>query len=66
MPATKTENLTYRISPDVKAKLREDAAREHRSLATMSEVMIRGYRPAAVPGVADVAETARIVPPGSR
>lgn len=39
----KTETLTVRLSPEVKAALREAAAREHRSLANMLEVMIRGY-----------------------
>ena len=39
----KTETLTVRLSPEVKAALREAAEREHRSLANMLEVMIRGY-----------------------
>lgn len=43
MPATKTETFTCRIAPDVKAALREAAAREHRSLANMLEVMVRRY-----------------------
>jgi hypothetical protein len=43
MPVTKTETLTCRIAPDVKAALREAAAREHRSLANMLEVMVRDW-----------------------
>jgi plasmid stability protein len=43
MPATKTETLTCRIAPEVKAALRAAAAREHRSLANMLEVMVLRY-----------------------
>ena len=43
MPAVKTETITVRIAPHIKAGLREVAAQEHRSLANMLEVMIRGY-----------------------
>jgi len=44
MTATvKTETVTFRIRPDVKAALRDAAEREHRSLANMLEVMIRCY-----------------------
>lgn len=51
MPATKTETLTCRITPAAKAALREAAAREHRSLANMLEVMVRRYTAAdVVPG----------------
>jgi len=41
MAAAETETLTCRIAPEVKAALRKAAAREHRSLANMLEVMIR-------------------------
>lgn len=43
MPLTKTETLTCRIAPEVKAALRAAAERERRSLANMLEVMIRDY-----------------------
>lgn len=41
MSTTKTETLTVRLSPEVKAQLRQAAAQEHRSLANMIAVMIR-------------------------
>jgi len=43
MPETKTTTLTVRIQPAVKEGLRAMAAREHRSLANMIEVMIRAH-----------------------
>jgi uncharacterized protein (DUF1778 family) len=43
MPSHKTETLTVRLAPDIKAALREAAAHEHRSLANMLEVMIRDW-----------------------
>ena len=43
MPDQKTETLTVRLTPEVKAALRETAAQERRSLANMLEVMIRAY-----------------------
>lgn len=43
MPSHKTETLTVRLAPDINAALREVAAREHRSLANMLEVMIRDW-----------------------
>lgn len=43
MRSQKTETLTVRLAPDIKAALREAAAQEHRSLANMLEVMIRSY-----------------------
>ena len=43
MPAVKTETITVRIAPHIKAGLRDAAALEHRSLANMVEVMIRDY-----------------------
>jgi hypothetical protein len=39
----KTATLTLRIDPGVKEGLRIIAAREHRSLANMIEMMIRDY-----------------------
>ena len=44
MPSQKTETLTVRLAPDIKAALREAADGEHRSLANMLEVMILEYR----------------------
>ena len=43
MAAVKTESVTFRILPEIKAALREAAEREHRSLANMLEVMIRDW-----------------------
>ena len=62
MPTTKTETLTCRITPEARAGLREAAAREHRSLANMLEVMIRSY--AQVDGRA-VAHDAAVLKRGS-
>ncbi|WP_295432504.1 hypothetical protein [uncultured Thiodictyon sp.] len=44
MTAVKTETVTFRIQPEIKAALRQAAEHEHRSLANMLEVMIRDYR----------------------
>ena len=43
MVATKTETLTVRVKPAVKAELKAAAAQERRSLANMIEVMISDY-----------------------
>lgn len=43
MGSQKTETLTVRLAPDIKADLRKAADREHRSLANMLEVMIRDW-----------------------
>lgn len=43
MATTKTATVTFRIDPDVKEALRTAAAREHRSIANMVEVLIIGY-----------------------
>ena len=43
MPARKTETLTIRLCPELKAALRQTAARERRSLSNMLEIMIRDY-----------------------
>jgi hypothetical protein len=48
--AAKTETVTFRIRPEVKAALRQAAEREHRSLANMLEVMIREYAAQAEAG----------------
>lgn len=43
MATTKTATVTFRIDPGVKEALRAAAAREHRSIANMVEVLIRDY-----------------------
>lgn len=43
MKAAKTETITVRVEPAVKAGLKAMAERERRSLANMIEVMIRDY-----------------------
>ncbi|MDW5376402.1 ribbon-helix-helix protein, CopG family [Halomonas sp. HP20-15] len=53
MATTKTATVTFRIDPGVKEALRTAAAREHRSIANMIEVLIRDYckkNGVAVPG----------------
>jgi hypothetical protein len=43
MAKGKTSTLTFRIEPALKEALRAAAAREHRSIANMVEVLIRDY-----------------------
>jgi hypothetical protein len=43
MHVPKTETLTVRLAPEVKAALRQAADQERRSLANMLEVMIRDW-----------------------
>lgn len=43
MPVTKTEVVSVRVPPDVKAALVEAAGQERRSIATMVEVMVLDY-----------------------
>ncbi len=43
MATAKTSTLTFRIEPSLKEALRMAAAREHRSIANMVEVLIRDY-----------------------
>ena len=43
MATTKTATVTFRIDPGVKEALRTAAAREHRSIANMVEVLILDY-----------------------
>lgn len=43
MAAAKTETITVRIDPAVKAGLKAAAEQEHRSIANMVEVLIRDY-----------------------
>ena len=43
MATGKTATLTFRIDPGLKEALRAAADQEHRSIANMVEVLIRGY-----------------------
>jgi len=43
MATVKTATLTFRIDPALKEALRIAADQEHRSIANMVEVLIRGY-----------------------
>ena len=43
MAKTKISTLNLRINQSIKAAVREAAAREHRSVANMVEVLIRRY-----------------------
>ena len=43
MPKAKTATLSFRIKPTLKDALRAAAAREHRSIANMVEVMVLDY-----------------------
>ena len=43
MATAKTTTLTFRIEPRLKEALRTAAAREHRSIVNMVEVLIRDY-----------------------
>lgn len=43
MATVKTATLTFRIDPGLKEALRTAADQEHRSIANMVEVLIRGY-----------------------
>ena len=43
MPRQKNETLTIRTTAEIKDLLRQAAEREHRSLASMIEVLVRDY-----------------------
>ena len=43
MPSARAETVTFRISPEIKATLRQAAEGERRSLTKMLEVMIREW-----------------------
>ena len=43
MTKTKISTLNLRVNPAIKAAVREAAAREHRSVANMVEVLIRRH-----------------------
>ena len=43
MPRAKNETLTLRTTTEIKSLLRQAAEREHRSLASMVEVLVLAY-----------------------
>lgn len=43
MRQLKTDTLSIRVSSDIKRLLRAAADREHRSIASMIEVLVRAY-----------------------
>lgn len=43
MPRQKNETLTIRTTAEIKDLLRQAAEQEHRSLASMIEVLVRDY-----------------------
>ena len=43
MPRQKNETLTLRTTPDIKDLLKQAADQEHRSLASMIEVLVLDY-----------------------
>ena len=53
MARTKVSTLNLRIRPSVKQAVREAAAREHRSIANMVEVLIRRHCEQAGISIAD-------------
>jgi len=56
MQAPKTETLTVRLAPEVKADLPQAADQEHRSLGNTVEVVIRAHRSNHLPGGPDQRE----------
>ena len=56
MSRTKVSTLNLRVSPAVKAAVRTAAAREHRSIANMVEVLIRRHCDEAGIPVPDAAD----------
>jgi hypothetical protein len=63
MSTTKTETLTVRLSPEIKAQLRQAAAQEHRSLANMVAVMVRYWVETADPSGVPRRQGARVSAP---
>lgn len=61
MPAPKNATLNLRISPAIKQAVRQAAAREHRSVANMVEMLIRRHCDQA--GI-DISEAAADAPRG--
>ena len=66
MPRTKVSTLNLRISPALKDAVREAAAREHRSVANMVEVLIRRHcKDSGIPIVDPVVDSP-VDPPANR
>lgn len=66
MATTKSRTLTFRIEPGLKEALRTAAAREHRSIANMVEVLIHDYckrNRIAIPGQCALFDVDRRQPP---
>lgn len=63
MPRTKISTLNLRINPAIKKAVRQAAAREHRSVANMVEVLIRRHCDAA--GIS-ISDTNRTEQPGNK
>jgi hypothetical protein len=59
MPRTKISTLNLRIEPGVKEAVQEAAAREHRSVANMVEMLIRRHCSEA--GIAIPKQTERLL-----
>jgi len=56
MASGKITTLTFRIEPELKNALRTAAAREHRSISNMVEVLIRDYCKRNDINILDIAE----------
>lgn len=56
MPRTKISTLNLRINPAIKRAVRQAAAREHRSVANMVEVLIRRHCDAAGISITDASQ----------
>ena len=68
MPRTKNEVLTIRTTAKVKALLRLAAEREHRSAASMVEVLVLDYaqQPGLIPPAREKTQTSILAKPGKR
>ena len=64
MPRTKISTLNLRIEPGVKEAVREAAAREHRSVANMIEMLIRRHCSQAGIAIPEQHESSQGVPNG--
>ena len=64
MARTKVSTLNLRIEPGVKDAVREAAAREHRSVANMIEMLIRRHCSKAGIDIPDTYESSQGAPNG--
>ena len=64
MARTKISTLNLRIEPGVKEAVREAAAREHRSVANMIEMLIRRHCSQAGIDIPEQYESSKGVPNG--